>query len=119
LQELVDRARGKKERRAANKLIKDSDTPGRGTPASDVGGRRGKKGKGKMAANDYDTPVMSGKRKRGMKSMSVTPSMNEDDDDERDMVSNHLVCSLPDVFLTILPASRNDGRRRRVNYHLQ
>lgn len=98
MQELVDRARGKKERRAANKLIKDSDTPGRGTPASDVGGRRGKKGKGKMAANDYDTPVMSGKRKRGMKSNSVTPSMNEDDDDERDMVSNRLVYPLSNVF---------------------
>jgi len=88
LQELVDRARGKKERRAANKLLKESDTPGRNTPASDVGnGRKGKKGKGKMAANDYDTPALSGKRKRGMKSMSVTPSVNEDDDDERDMVS--------------------------------
>jgi hypothetical protein len=46
-----------------------------------------------MAANDYDTPAVSGKRKRGMKSLSVTPSINEDDDDERDMVSSHPVCS--------------------------
>lgn len=37
LQELVDRARGKKERRAANKLLKETDTPGRSTPASDLG----------------------------------------------------------------------------------
>ena len=115
MQELVDRARGKKERRAANKLLKESDTPGRSTPASDVGGgRRGKKGKGK-AVNDYDTPVPSGKRKRGMKSMSVTPSVNEEDDDERDMVSNYPVFS---SFLTILPVSRNDGRRRWVTWDL-
>lgn len=88
LQELVDRARGKKERRAANKLLKDTDTPGRNTPASDVGvGRKGKKGKGKMTANDYDTPGASGKRKRGMKSMSVTPSVIDDEEEERDMVS--------------------------------
>jgi ATP-dependent helicase STH1/SNF2 len=88
LQELVDRARGKKERRAANKLLKETDTPGRNTPASDVGvGRKGKKGKGKMTANDYDTPGVAGKRKRGMKSMSVTPSVIDDDDEERDMVS--------------------------------
>lgn len=109
MQELVDRARGKKERRAANKLLKDSDTPGRGTPTSDVGGRRGKKGKGKMAANDYDTPTLSGKRKRGMKSMSVTPSVNDDDDEERDMVSNRSACS----FLNISDEAlmfRNDGR---------
>ena len=88
LQELVDRACGKKERHAANKLLKETDTPGRSTPASEVGvGRKGKKGKGKMTANDYDTPGVAGKRKRGMKSMSVTPSVIDDDDDERDMVS--------------------------------
>jgi ATP-dependent helicase STH1/SNF2 len=40
-----------------------------------------------MTANDYDTPGVAGKRKRGMKSMSVTPSVIDDDDEERDMVS--------------------------------
>ncbi|KAH7926188.1 hypothetical protein BV22DRAFT_1033109 [Leucogyrophana mollusca] len=85
LQELADRARGKKERRAANKLLKDVDTPGRSTPASESEsrGRKGKKGKAKMAAPDFES-MPTGKRKRGVKSVSVTPSLNEEDDDERD-----------------------------------
>ncbi|KAH7908208.1 SNF2 family N-terminal domain-containing protein [Hygrophoropsis aurantiaca] len=86
LQELADRARGKKERRAANRLLKDVDTPSRGTPASesDSRGRKVKKGKAKMAAPDFETPMPIGKRKRGVKSMSVTPSVNEEEDEERD-----------------------------------
>jgi ATP-dependent helicase STH1/SNF2 len=40
-----------------------------------------------MNAPDYE-PILPGgaKRKRGLKSMSVTPSANDDDDDERDQV---------------------------------
>ncbi|KAG1738616.1 SNF2 family N-terminal domain-containing protein [Suillus paluster] len=126
LQELVDRARGKKERRAANKLLKESDTPGRGTPASDVGvGRKGKKGKGKMATNDYDMPTVAGKRKRGMKSMSVTPSVNEDDDEERDMkrrktktgdlapaIKDKMKKAFNEVHKAVLACEDKDGRKR-------
>jgi len=79
LEELVDRARGRKERRAANKLIKDTEVSGRGTPASDSGRGRLKKGKSKA---EFGTPVPNSKRKRGMKSMSATPSVNGDEDDE-------------------------------------
>jgi len=91
LQDLVDRSRDKKDRRATNKLLKDAEASGRGTPISDTDsrGRRGKKGKSKMNALDYDPSPVSGKRKRGLKSMSVTPSINDDDDDDRD-----LVCSM-------------------------
>jgi len=85
LQDLVDRSRDKKDRRFANKLLKDHDASGRGTPISDTDsrGRKAKKGKSKMNGMDYDSPV-GGKRKRGMKSMSVTPSVDEGDDDDRD-----------------------------------
>lgn len=51
------------------------------------GGRgRGRKGKAKM--NEIDLEPMNGKRKRGMnnKSMSVTPSVMDDDEEDRDMV---------------------------------
>ncbi|KAG1832907.1 SNF2 family N-terminal domain-containing protein [Suillus subalutaceus] len=126
LQELVDRARGKKERRAANKLLKDTDTPGRNTPASDVGvGRKGKKGKGKMTANDYDTPGVAGKRKRGMKSMSVTPSVIDDDDEERDMkrrktkagdmspaIRDKMKKAFNEVLRAVLACEDKDGRKR-------
>ncbi|KAG1764096.1 SNF2 family N-terminal domain-containing protein [Suillus placidus] len=126
LQELVDRARGKKERRAANKLLKDTDTPGRSTPASDVGvGRKGKKGKGKMTANDYDTPGVAGKRKRGMKSMSVTPSVIDDDDEERDMkrrktkagdlspaIRDKMKKVFSEVHRAVLACEDKDGRKR-------
>lgn len=86
LQELTEKARDRKDRRATNKLLKDADVSGRGTPASDneTRGRKGKKGKGK--APDYEQSGSS-KRKRGIKSLSVTPSINGDDDDEPDTVS--------------------------------
>jgi ATP-dependent helicase STH1/SNF2 len=90
LQELADKARGKKERRATNKVLKESETPGRSTPVSetDARGRKARKGKAKMA--DYDPPAPPGKRKRGMKSMSVTPSVNEEDEEDRNSVCGHL-----------------------------
>ncbi|KAG1790669.1 uncharacterized protein HD556DRAFT_1488352 [Suillus plorans] len=83
------RARGKKERWAANKLLKETNTTaglGRDTPASDVGvGRKGRKDK--MTANDYDTPAsgVAGKQKREVKSMSVTPLVIDDDEKKYDM----------------------------------
>lgn len=88
LQELADRAREKKERRVTNKLITDSETPGRSTPASETDRGRKRKGKTKMA--DYEPPAVAGKRKRPMKSMSVTPSVNEEEEEDRDSVRFHL-----------------------------
>ena len=78
----------KKTDEATNKLLKDAEASGRGTPISDTDsrGRKGKKGKSKMNAVDYDPSPVGGKRKRGLKSMSVTPSVNDDDDDDRDSV---------------------------------
>ncbi|KAF8168355.1 SNF2-family ATP dependent chromatin remodeling factor snf21 [Crassisporium funariophilum] len=82
INELAEKARDKKERRIQNKLLKDADVSGRGTPASDVDGRGRKPKKGKAKANDYDGAVPSGsKRKRGIKSLSVTPEVDDDDED--------------------------------------
>jgi hypothetical protein len=58
-----------------------------GTPISDVDtthGWKGKKGNGK--APDYKLNTGS-KRKHGVKSMSATSSVNEDDEEEPDQVS--------------------------------
>lgn len=90
LQELADKAREKKERRATNKLLKESETPGRTTPASETDGRGRKVRKGKTKMADYEPPAAAGKRKRGMKSMSVTPSINEEDEEDRDSVCGAL-----------------------------
>lgn len=92
LQELTDKTRERKERRATNKLLKEAEVSNRGTPASDTEsrGRRGRKAKSKL---NSDEPAAGSKRKRGaMKSMSVTPSIAEDDDDddERDQVHSNL-----------------------------
>ncbi|TFK38607.1 SNF2-family ATP dependent chromatin remodeling factor snf21 [Crucibulum laeve] len=85
LQELAERAREKKDRRATNKLLKDTETSGRATPISDIDVRgRNKSKKGKSKANDYDGILSGSKRKRGAKSMSVTPSIADDEDDEHD-----------------------------------
>lgn len=96
IQELSERARDKKDRRATNKLIKETEVSARGTPASDTDsrGRKGKKGKAKMP--DYESALPIGfKRKRGgVKDMSMTPSIHEDDDDDHDQVStSDLECS--------------------------
>ncbi|KAF9042067.1 SNF2-family ATP dependent chromatin remodeling factor snf21 [Panaeolus papilionaceus] len=84
IQELSERARDKKERRAHNKLLKE-EASRRGTPVSDVvvdgRGRKPKKGKAK-AANDYELGAVGSKRKRGgIKSMSATPDGDDDDED--------------------------------------
>ncbi|TFK47940.1 hypothetical protein OE88DRAFT_1664908 [Heliocybe sulcata] len=84
IQEIADRNREKKDRRATNKLLREAEASGAATPISDGGSRgRGRKGKSKLAELDFDTPT-SGKRKRGMKSMSVTPSINGEDEEDRD-----------------------------------
>lgn len=80
IQQLSEQARLKQGRRVA-KL-----ESGTGTPMSEGGRGRGRKGKAKMNENDFEP--LNGKRKRGMnnKSMSVTPSVMDDDDEDRDMV---------------------------------
>ncbi|PCH33114.1 hypothetical protein WOLCODRAFT_21769 [Wolfiporia cocos MD-104 SS10] len=83
LQELQERTREKKERRAVNKMMKEVDSLG--SPSADYDtprGRKGRKSKGK--ATDMDAGPSSSKRKRGGKAMSVTPSLQDDDDDDRD-----------------------------------
>jgi ATP-dependent helicase STH1/SNF2 len=84
--DIQDRAREKKERRATNKLLKEASASGRGTPASDSDGRgrRGRKPKGKLPAVDFDSTPAGGKRKRGNKAYSETPSVNGDEEEDRD-----------------------------------
>ena len=84
LQELSERARANKERRAANKLLKEVDS--RNSPAFDdtPRGRKAKKGKAKAVEILFDTPS-NGKRKRG-KAMSVTPSIDGEEPEDRDSV---------------------------------
>jgi ATP-dependent helicase STH1/SNF2 len=112
IQELAERVRDKKERRLNNKFLAAAETSGRGTPASDVEaggrGRKGKKGKAKMTPPDYDlTPT--GKRKRGVKSTSVTPSINDDDDDDtRETVRAVILTLGASTALKFIP--RSDAR---------
>ena len=83
IQELSERAKDKKERRVQNKLLKENDASGRGTPASEVDGRGRKPKKGKAKANDYESTGPSGsKRKRGIKSLSVTPEGDDEGEGE-------------------------------------
>lgn len=87
VEELQDKARDKKERRAANKLLKEASASARGTPVafdSDTKGRRGRKPKNKLPPPDFDLTPAGNKRKRISKDVSLTPSVNGDDDDDRD-----------------------------------
>jgi len=87
LDEFAVRSRDKKDKRITNKLLKDASASGRATPISDTdsrGRKNNKKGKSKMNIPDYEPSPTSGKRKRGMQSMSVTPSVIDNDDDDRD-----------------------------------
>lgn len=92
----------KKERRAQNKVVRDAES---NSPAPDFDtprGRKNKKGKAKTVDIEVATPV-NGKRKRaaGGKSTSMTPSLIEEDDDERDTVSSlhfHGRCTKFDAY---------------------
>jgi ATP-dependent helicase STH1/SNF2 len=79
IQQLSEQARLKQARKVA-KL--DSGT---GTPMSEGGRGRGRKGKAKVTEADFEP--LNGKRKRGgnNKSMSVTPSVMDDDEEDRDL----------------------------------
>ncbi|KAJ3860637.1 SNF2-family ATP dependent chromatin remodeling factor snf21 [Lentinula novae-zelandiae] len=127
LQELTDKTRERKERRATNKLLKEAEVSNRGTPASDTEsrGRRGRKAKSKL---NSDEPAAGSKRKRGaMKSMSVTPSIAEDDDDddERDQKRRKTKASEPspalrekmkkafnECYKAVLACEAEEGRKR-------
>ncbi|KZS90363.1 hypothetical protein SISNIDRAFT_488568 [Sistotremastrum niveocremeum HHB9708] len=93
LDELMERNRERKERRAQNKLIRerdDSATPG---PDGDYKGKRSK-GKGR-ARDDYEVGIIgSVKRKRGGKD-SATPSINGDADDSRDAKRRKTTAKVP------------------------
>jgi len=105
IQELADRNREKKERRVQNKLLRDTEVSGRNTPASDsVDGRGRKLKKGKAKANDYE-PAAGSKRKRGLKSMSVTPDL---DDDEEDHESVSAEKSLFPALLRLMSETAKD-----------
>jgi hypothetical protein len=94
IQELADRAREKKERRAQNKLLRDTEASGQNTPAFDsVDGRGRKPKKGKAKANNDYEPAAGSKRKRGPKSVSATPDI-EDDEEDHESVSGEksLIC---------------------------
>ena len=96
IQELSERAKDKKDRRIHNKLLKENDVSGRGTPASEVDGRGRKPKKGKAKANnDYEATMPSGsKRKRGIKSLSVTPDGDDEDEDHNTVGFNYINLSL-------------------------
>ena len=92
MQDIIEKSREKAQRRAASKLMRDSEgQSSRNSPAIEE--PKVKKKKGRPPKNpvevDYEpSPSASsnGKRKRAIKASSVTPSLNGDDDDSRDSV---------------------------------
>jgi len=85
LEETIERNRERNARRIANKLNRDrGDTPD----------RKRLKNKGR---EDSDSIGGNAKRKRGMKEGSVTPSMNEDDEDIRDNKRRKVKPPAPDA----------------------
>ena len=82
VQELSERARASKDKRAQNKPLKEVDS--RNSPAFEEtshGSRKAKKGKNKAVVEvPFDTP--SNKRKRGT-AMSVAPSIDEEEPEDR------------------------------------
>lgn len=126
IQEIAERNRDKKDRRATNKLLRDAEVSGVATPVSDTDsrGRKGRKGKSKMAELDFDTPT-NGKRKRGMKSMSVTPSINDEEEEDRDAkrrktkaadipaaVRDRMKKAFMECYKAVLACTDETGRKR-------
>ena len=110
IQELSERAKDKKERRVQNKLLKENDASGRGTPASEVDGRGRKPKKGKAKAIDYESTVPSGsKRKRGIKSLSVTPEGDDEEEDHNMASLNYQLDFKHAEYLLIIEATQNEN----------
>ncbi|KAH8103254.1 SNF2-family ATP dependent chromatin remodeling factor snf21 [Phellopilus nigrolimitatus] len=87
IQDVMEKSREKTQRRGVSKLIRDSEgQSSRNSPAIEE--TRGRKKKGRPPKNvevDYEPSTsVNGKRKRGGKATSVTPSVIDDDDDLRD-----------------------------------
>lgn len=128
IEELAEKAREKKERRVQNKFLRDAvgaeGSSSRATPLSDTDskGRRGRK-KGSTnrptlpSAADFDAPVGS-KRKRAIKAVSETPSLLDDDDDERDQVSKLFVSLGRDscVHIASSETKKNQATAYRFRY---
>ncbi|KAH9075751.1 SNF2 family N-terminal domain-containing protein [Lactarius deliciosus] len=93
IQQLSEQARLKQARRVA-KL-----ESGTGTPMSEGGRGRGRKGKAKVNEGDFEP--LNGKRKRGgnNKSMSVTPSVMDDEEEDRDSKRRKVKTSEPPTAL--------------------
>ncbi|KAF8499112.1 SNF2 family N-terminal domain-containing protein [Russula emetica] len=119
IQQLSEQARLKQARRAA-KL-----ESGTGTPLSEGGRGRGRKGKARVNEGDFEPA--NGKRKRGMnnKSMSVTPSVMDDDEDDRDMkrrkvktvelpttVKERMKKAFNECYKAIMNCTDENGRKR-------
>lgn len=89
IQDFIERSEEKVSRRAANKAMRDEGVSNRNSPA--VGGvkekPKKKKGSPPKNANASHQCSRNGKRKRGGKPVSVTPSVLDDDMDD-DMLEN-------------------------------
>lgn len=115
IQELSEKARANKERRATNKLLRESES--RNSPAFDSDtprGRKSKKGKSKLVDLPFEGTPTNGKRKRG-KAMSVTPSFNGEEEEERDTVCTCV--ALTGNLLLICTRCRNVGRLSWLTSH--
>ena len=89
LQDVIEKSREKAQRKAVNKLLREDGPSSRASPVTNEG--RGRKKKGRPPKNpvvdDYEPSASGvGKRKRGPKATSVTPSIADDDDEGRDSV---------------------------------
>ena len=71
--------------------MREDGPSSRASPATDEGRSRKKKGRPPktVVVDDYE-PSVNGKRKRGSKAASVTPSIADDDDDGRDSVRSFI-----------------------------
>ncbi|KAK7468468.1 ATP-dependent DNA helicase Snf21 [Stygiomarasmius scandens] len=125
IEEIADRKRERKERRANNKFLRDAEASNRGTPVASDTDSRGRKRKGKAKAVE-ETPI-GGKRKRGMKSMSVTPSIaGDEEDEERDQkrrktknssdtapaVREKMKKAFNECYKAVVACEAEDGRKR-------
>ncbi|KAH9938975.1 P-loop containing nucleoside triphosphate hydrolase protein [Epithele typhae] len=120
IQELSERAREKKDRRAATKAVRETES---NSPAPDFETPRGRKKKGKGKASELDvlTPA-STKRKRGG-GKSTTPLLEEDDDDrdskrrktKQDIpppLKEKMKKALTEVHKAVVNCADETGRRR-------
>ncbi|KAI0825398.1 SNF2 family N-terminal domain-containing protein [Trametes gibbosa] len=123
IQELSERAREKKERRATTKLVKQTESVGSPVPEFETPRNRKSAKKGKAKA-ELDVPASTKRKRGGGKSTSMTPSFIEEDDEERDAKRRKKAIELPpaikdqmkktlnDIHKAVLNVEDEDGRRR-------